>query len=98
MNLADLMTKIVSKARIEQLMSLMGYEFVDNETSVSKGQPTTTQGFCRPNITEELGAKMGKSKQGEVVTGGDVEEFEDVEQTTAIWDPTQSGWNFCELS
>ena len=39
------MTKPVSKARIEQLMSLVGYEFVDNETSASKGQPTTTQGL-----------------------------------------------------
>ena len=44
-NPADLMTKPVSKARIEQLMSLVGYEFVDNETSASKGQPTTTQGL-----------------------------------------------------
>ena len=43
-NPADLVTKPVSKARIEQLVSLMGYEFVDNETSASKGQPTTTQG------------------------------------------------------
>ena len=40
-----LMTKPVSKARNEQLMSLMGCEFVDNETSASKGQPTTTQGL-----------------------------------------------------
>ena len=44
-NPADLMTKLVSKARIEQIMSLMGYEFVDNETSALKGQPTTTQGL-----------------------------------------------------
>ena len=44
-NPADLMTKPVSKARNEQFMSLMGYEFVDNETSTSKGQPTTTQGL-----------------------------------------------------
>ena len=44
-NLADLMTKPVSKARTEQLMSLMGYEFVDHETSASKGQPRTTQGL-----------------------------------------------------
>ena len=44
-NPADLMTKPLAKARIERLMSLMGYEFVDNETSASKGQPTTTQGL-----------------------------------------------------
>ena len=47
-NPADLVTKPVSKARNEQFMSLMGYEFVDNETSTSKGQPTTTQGLQRP--------------------------------------------------
>ena len=44
-NQVDLMTKPVSKARIEQFMSLMDYGFVDNETSTSKGQPTTTQGL-----------------------------------------------------
>ena len=44
-NPADLMTKPVSKARIEQLISLMGYEFVDSETSASKGLPTMTPGL-----------------------------------------------------
>ena len=35
---ADLMTKPIPKARIEQLMSSMGYEFVSAMTSASKGQ------------------------------------------------------------
>ena len=29
--------------------------------------------------------------------GADVQEFEDVEQTTASWDRTQSRWTFCEM-
>ena len=37
-NLADLMTKPIPKTRIEQLMNLMGYEFVGAETSALKGQ------------------------------------------------------------
>ena len=44
-NLADLMTKPIPKARIKQPMSLMGYEFVSTETSASKGQATTTQRY-----------------------------------------------------
>ena len=44
-NPADLMTKPIPKARIEQLMSLMGYEFVSATTSTSKGQATMTQGY-----------------------------------------------------
>ena len=44
-NPADPMTKPESKARIEQLMSFVGYEFVDKETSATKDQPTTTQGL-----------------------------------------------------
>ena len=44
-NPADLMTKPIPKARIEHLMSLMNYGFVDNETSASNGEPTTTQGL-----------------------------------------------------
>ena len=44
-NPADLMTKPIPKARIEQLMSLMGYEFVSAMTSASKGQATMTQGY-----------------------------------------------------
>ena len=31
------------------------------------------------------------------MTGANVVEFEDVEQTTASWDHTQSGWKFCEM-
>ena len=37
-NPADLMTKPIPKARIEQLMSLMGYEFVKGETGALKGR------------------------------------------------------------
>ena len=44
-NPADLMTKPIPKARIEQLMSLMGYEFVSATTSASKGQATMTQPY-----------------------------------------------------
>ena len=39
------MTKPIPKARIEQLMNLMGYEFVGAETSAVKGQATTIQGY-----------------------------------------------------
>ena len=39
---ADLMTKPIPKARIEELMSLMGCEFVGAETSALKGQATAT--------------------------------------------------------
>ena len=42
-NPADLMTKPFPKARIEQLMSLMGYEFVSAMTSAPEGQATMTQ-------------------------------------------------------
>ena len=42
-NPADLMTKPIPKARIEQLMSLMGYEFVSATRNTSKGQATMTQ-------------------------------------------------------
>ena len=31
------------------------------------------------------------------MTGADVEEFVDVEQTTASWDHTQSVLKFCEM-
>ena len=45
------MTKLVSKARIEQLMSLIRYEFVVNETSrrtlTSEGIPTSRQNLAR---------------------------------------------------
>ena len=44
-NLAELMTKPIPKARIERLMSLMGYELVSATTSASKGQATLTQGY-----------------------------------------------------
>ena len=44
-NPADLMTKPIPKARIEQLMSLMGFEFLSATTSASKGQATMTQGY-----------------------------------------------------
>ena len=60
-NPADLMAKPVPMARIEQLMSLMSYEFVDKETFASKGQPTTTQKDSYvhrdSHIKAELGAK-----------------------------------------
>ena len=41
-NPADLMTKPIPKARVEQLMSLMGCEFVSAMTSSLKGQVTMT--------------------------------------------------------
>ena len=37
-NPADLMTKPLPKPKIEQLMSLMGYEFVKGETGALKGR------------------------------------------------------------
>ena len=40
---AGLMTKPIPKARIEQLMSLMGCEFVGAEMSALKGQATATR-------------------------------------------------------
>ena len=42
-NPADLVTKPIPKARIEQFMSLMGYEFVSDTISASKGQATMTR-------------------------------------------------------
>ena len=44
-NQADLMTMPIPKARIEQLVGLMGHEFVSATTSTSKGQATMTQGY-----------------------------------------------------
>ena len=41
-------------------------------------------------VQEMLFSVREKLNEGEVVTGADVEEFEDVEQTTASWDHTQS--------
>ena len=41
-NPADLMTKPTPTARIEQLMSLMRYEFMSAETSALKSHPTRT--------------------------------------------------------
>ena len=49
-------------------------------------------------VQEMLFSVREKLKKGEVVTGADVEEFEDVEQTTAGRDHTQSGWKICEMS
>ena len=46
-NLADLVTKPIPKAGIEQLISLTEYEFVSAETSASRGQATITQEYCR---------------------------------------------------
>ena len=43
-------------------------------------------------MQETLFSVREKLKQGEVVTGADVEELKEVEQTTASWDHTQSGW------
>ena len=39
-NLADLMTKPIPDARIELLMSVMRYEFLENDKSQGKNQPT----------------------------------------------------------
>ena len=44
-NPADLVMKPVSKARFEQLMSLVGDEFVSAMTRVLKGQVTMTQEY-----------------------------------------------------
>ena len=41
----SVVTKPIPKARIEQLMSLMGDEFLSATTSTSKGQATMTQGY-----------------------------------------------------
>ena len=65
-NPADLMTKPVPKARIEQLMSLLGHEFVSAMTSASKGQATMTQGVLTsggnsrtPAIVHLCGVSVG---------------------------------------
>ena len=42
MNPADLMIKALAKPKIEQLMDIMGYEFVDDVDS-KKGRSTGTQ-------------------------------------------------------
>ena len=42
MNPADLMTKPLPKSKIEQLMNLMGYEFMKVEADVPKGRSTRT--------------------------------------------------------
>ena len=42
MNHADLMTKLLVKPKIEQLMDIMVYEFVDDVDS-KKGRSTGTQ-------------------------------------------------------
>ena len=39
-NPADLMTKPLTKQKIEQLMSIMGYEFLENDKSQRKNRPT----------------------------------------------------------
>ena len=39
-NLADLMTKPMTKQKVEQLMSIMGYEFLVNDKSLRKNRPT----------------------------------------------------------
>ena len=39
-NPADLMTKPQTKQKIEQLMSIMGYEFLENDKSQRKSLPT----------------------------------------------------------
>ena len=49
-------------------------------------------------MLEMLFSVREKLKKGEVVTGADVEEIEDVEQTTASGDHMQSGWTICEKS
>ena len=42
-NLADLMTKPLTKQKIEQLMSIMGYEFLEKQKSQWKNRPTCTR-------------------------------------------------------
>ena len=39
-NLADLVTKPLTKQKIEQLMSIMGHEFLKNDKSQRKNRPT----------------------------------------------------------
>ena len=39
-NPADLMTKPMTQQKVEQLMSIMGYEFLDNDKSLRKNRPT----------------------------------------------------------
>ena len=43
MNPADLMTKPLAKPKIEQLMGIMGYEFVEDDVNSKKGRSTGTQ-------------------------------------------------------
>ena len=53
--LADLMTKPVSKARIEQLMSLMGYDFERVHRNVSQRRHKDSDVRMDSHITAELG-------------------------------------------
>ena len=43
MNPADLMTKPLAKPKIEQLMGIMGYEFVGDDVNSKNGRSTGTQ-------------------------------------------------------
>ena len=80
-NPAELMTKPDSKG--EQLMSLMGDEFVSATTSASKGQATLTQGYLRQEGI--LVRKCPHRKTNPWLM-------------TARRVHIQRGWKFCEVS
>ena len=59
-NPADLMTKPLPKPKIEQLMSLMGYEFVKGETGALKGRAGGEMRLQWEIFREYLGAILAR--------------------------------------
>ena len=59
-NPADLMTKPLPKPKIEQLMNLMGYEFVKGETGALKGRAGGEMRLQWEIFREYLGAILAR--------------------------------------
>ena len=63
-NPADLMTKPLPKLKIEQLMSLMGYEFVTGETGALKGRAGGEMRLQWEIFRDYLGAILARLMKG----------------------------------
>ena len=79
MNPADLMTKPVPKPKIEQLMSLMGHDFVKGETGALKGRAGGEMRLQLEIFREYLGAILARlmkghsaAKSGKVAAGDSI--------------------------
>ena len=64
MNPADLMTKPLPKSKIEQFMSLMGYEFVKGATGALKGRAGGEMRLQKEIFREYLGAILARLMKG----------------------------------